>query len=308
MANNQDSVLGDYVLQLQKQKEERDRKQREQLEKDALEARRQKKADEERDRKANEDQARKGRRRVLFSILFCVIIAFAGFLLYNNQGTSITASSKYDIRYICRFTPFDKVIIPAGTKEIKKDAFHRCENIKAVEIPNSVTSIEESAFWGCSDLVVTVPKTVTYIGDVAFALVPNISYSGKATGSPWGAKSVNGFVDGNLVYNDATKTHLRGCISSATGTICIPSSVIVIEDYAFNNCHDITTIEIPNSVKSIGNGAFNLCKNLSSLTIPKSVTHFGTCLFGWCDSLTLRLPKKDKGIVEVGLCKEVLYY
>ena len=304
MENNQDSVIGDYVLQLQRQKEEKERKRREQLEKETLEARRQKKAEEERVRKAKENQARKRR----WIILFCVISAFAGFLLYNNLGTSITASSKYDIRYLCRFTPIEKVMIPAGTREIKEKAFYRCENLKVVEIPNSVTSIGECAFWGCTNLIATIPNSVVHIGDVAFAFVPNIDYTGNAMGAPWAAKSVNGLVEGDLVYNDASKTHLRGCVSAATGTIYIPNSVIVIDDNAFNGCPNITTIKIPNSVKSIGNWAFNLCENLSSMTIPKSVKHFGISPFGFCSSLCLQLPKKFKGEVNTKSCKEVIYY
>jgi hypothetical protein len=40
-------------------------------------------------------------------------------------------------------------------------------------------------------LNITIPKTITAIRENAFKDVPHIEYHGKATGSPWGAISVN---------------------------------------------------------------------------------------------------------------------
>ena len=52
---------------------------------------------------------------------------------------------------------------------IKPFAFYNCENIKSVEIGNSVMSIGEDAFSGCSGLTsVSIPNSVTSIGQYAF--------------------------------------------------------------------------------------------------------------------------------------------
>ena len=113
----------------------------------------------------------------------------------------------------------------------------------------------------------------------------NIVYSGKATGSPWGAKSVNGYVDGYFVYSDATKTNLLGCLSNIEGEVTIPNTVKSIGQNAFRGCKGITSVTIPNSVTSIGSSAFYNCSGLTSVTIPNSVTSIGSSAFSDCSGL-----------------------
>ncbi len=133
---------------------------------------------------------------------------------------------------------------------------------------------------------VTIPNSVTSIGDGAFDGVNNIIYSGTATGSPWGAKCVNGYVDGYLVYSDATKTTLLGCYAAVKGEIVIPNSVTSIGEGAFAYCRGLTSVTIGNSVTSIGDYAFEGCDGLTSVTIPNSVTSIGSGAFYGCSGLT----------------------
>ena len=155
-----------------------------------------------------------------------------------------------------------------------------------VTIPNSVTSIGSYAFAYCSGLIsVTIPNSVTSIGNDAFYLVKNIIYNGTATGSPWGALSVNGYIEGDFVYANNTKTSLLAYIGTST-SVTIPNSVTSIGSSAFYNCSGLTSVTIPNSVTSIGNSAFAYCSGLTSVTIPNSVTTIGNNAFAYCSGLT----------------------
>ena len=179
------------------------------------------------------------------------------------------------------------VTIPHSVTSIGDLAFYKCSGLTSVTIPNSVTSIGSSAFEYCRGLTsVTIPYSVTSIGSLAFGVVPNVVYSGRATGSPWGALSVNGYVDGYLVYSDESKTTLLACSTSAQGEITIPNSVTSIGDYAFWECTGLTTVTIPNSVTSIGRSAFYNCTGLTSVTIGNSVTSIGNSAFSGCSGLT----------------------
>ena len=60
-------------------------------------------------------------------------------------------------------------IIPNSVTSIGNSAFYGCTGLTSVTIPNSVTSIGDRAFSGCSGLTsVTIGNSVTSIGDGAF--------------------------------------------------------------------------------------------------------------------------------------------
>ena len=181
-----------------------------------------------------------------------------------------------------------KVIINSGITSINRNAFFLCKNLTDVIIPDSVASIGDAAFEYCYGLIsVTIPDSVTEIGNNAFHYVNNVSYTSKmkATGSPWGAKCVNGYVEGNLVYNNSKKGMLCGCSAIATGIVSIQESVSEIGDGAFYGCKSITNVIIPDGVESIGSSAFYDCDGLTDIVIPNSVKSIGSRVFENCDGL-----------------------
>ena len=69
-------------------------------------------------------------------------------------------------------------------------------------------------------------------------------------------------------------------------SITLPESVIEIGDYAFSYCRNLVNISIPNSVTRIGKGAFSTCDSLKEIIIPNGVTSIEERTFETCNSLS----------------------
>ena len=137
----------------------------------------------------------------------------------------------------------------------------------SITIPNSVTSIGEYAFYGCTNLTsITIPNSVTYIGYYAFG----------------GCTSLTSITIPNSVISIGQYA-FGGC--TGLTSIAIPNNISVISDFAFHGCTSLTSITIPNSVTSIGNSAFYGCTSLVSITIPNSVMAIGQSAFQGCANL-----------------------
>ena len=85
--------------------------------------------------------------------------------------------------------------------------------------------------------------------------------------------------------------------------IVIPSTyygypVTEIEDEAFYQFSNITSIEIPDSITSIGSEAFRSCYQMPSIEIPNSVTSIGEYAFSDCGLESLELPDSVTSIGE----------
>lgn len=74
-------------------------------------------------------------------------------------------------------------------------------------------------------------------------------------------------------------------------SVVIPDDVIIIDEYAFQDCNALISLSIGDSVTNIGKGAFGGCTSLTELTIPDSVSRIDNSAFNGCTSLTkLTIP------------------
>lgn len=82
-------------------------------------------------------------------------------------------------------------------------------------------------------------------------------------------------------------TSIGGYAFEGTGitSIELPTSLTIIDMFAFCNCTTLTSITIPGSVTSIGKYAFKGCAGLVSVTLPDSVTSIRQNAFQNCTGL-----------------------
>ena len=139
------------------------------------------------------------------------------------------------------------VVIPSKINGITVETIghtaFRYSSVTSVTIPDSVTFISDSAFAYCSSLTnISIPNSVTAIGSFAF----------------------------------------EGC--TKLESITLPSSLLTISEFLFYDCSQLTTIHIPDSVSSIRQYAFYNCGKLETIRIPVSVTSIGSYAFDDCPS------------------------
>ena len=180
----------------------------------------------------------------------------------------------------------NNTIIPNSVKSIEDWAFSGCSDLISVAIPNSVTRIGKNAFGGCYGLkTVTIPNSVKRIGEYAFdacrnlisATIPSsVTYIGESIFNNCPSlisiivEKGNTYYDSRDNCNAIIKTKSNTLISGCKNSI-IPNSVTSIAPSAFDCCTGLLTITFPKSVTSIGYGAFFGC-NALALIICKANT------------------------------------
>ena len=155
------------------------------------------------------------------------------------------------ISYDCfvDMSKLERVVFEGGAPNLTmfhSRAFQNCTQLRTVDIPQNVTQIETSVF-------VNTPMLET----VVFKTPSSLKTIGKSTFSKSGIRHIE-----------------------------LPNSVTKIEEQAFDNCANLTTVKVPASVTEIKTGAFNFCENLTAINVEAGNTKYA--------SLDGMLCSKDK--------------
>ena len=157
------------------------------------------------------------------------------------------------------------VVIPSEIEglpvtAISVGAFY-LSTITSIEVPDSVTSIGEMAFLGCTSLKsVKLSTGVAKIDKNAFGSCSALQEIQVAKDNP-NFSSLNG-----VLYSKKQDTLIIYPAAKTDAAYIIPSCVTSVAMYAFSENPYLETLTIPNSLIKVGDSAFYNCKNLRAVS------------------------------------------
>lgn len=217
--------------------------------------------------------------------------------------------------------PASEIIIPEGIKEIKRRAFYECGNLKKITTPASLKTIGDNAFDSCKALEHVEFLGVENIGDQIFrecTALKTVKADGclqkwddeepflycialediTITEGSGNYSSENGILynkdkslliayppakpDTEFIAPKGVKEIAQSAFIRAQNLkkVEIPEAD-VINDYAFEECTNLTEIKLSDTLTTLGIDAFYNCTSLKTLHLPESLVNIGTCAFGF---------------------------
>ena len=176
---------------------------------------------------------------------------------------------------------------------IGDDAFRNRTALTDVTIPDSVTNIGNCAFAGCTNLTtILFTSNAPTIQDNSFDNTPaTLYYLPETTGwSETVAERPTKLIP--LWYSsDGTQITITDLDHRYVGHIPLPTildgcPVTSIGPRAFYGCINLTSVTLPESLTNISDEAFYDCSALSDIIIPSDITNIGSYAFAGCTNLT----------------------
>lgn len=210
-------------------------------------------------------------------------------LTVDNKGQMISFSTT-EAPWKNYKSYFDAVVINDGCANVGAGAFSGCENIVSVDLPSSISTIDDSAFYGCGLKTIEIPYGVKTINSSSFSFCRNLetvklAYGVTVIGSYAFEYCINliniNIPDSVDVLGSAA---FRNCIRLEN--IKISDSVGHLGSYTFADCVSLSNVLLGSRIKTIGNNAFAGCKNLSVISMPYFCGKISMSAFAGCSNLS----------------------
>lgn len=170
------------------------------------------------------------------------------------------------------------VTLPDTVTTIKESAFALCQNLTEINLPANLSSVGDSAFANTGIRQIVIPAGVTTIEDGTFAECYDLE---------------------SLTFSDSLKYIGDSAFLSCTKlkTVKLPENLSYLGHWAFCQCTGLTEISIPNGLPEIGEQAFSGCSSLEKVNFGEGVESIGDFAFFECSSLSdIMIPNSVKKI------------
>lgn len=228
-------------------------------------------------------------------------IVEGGEAYYHKKDNYYYSSNNQLGCYVFAHCSLTSINIPLSVTSIEDNALSYT-SLENINIPSSVTSMGRYAFGYCNHLKsVNIPSSVTEIGKCAFLECDSLtSVNIPSSVTEIGEYAFQWCESLKNINIPSSVTEIKEATFSECKSlekINIPSSVTEIEKYAFSDCSSLESIKIPSNVTKIGYNAFEGCKSLRAIYVYAEkvpILPYNSCAFEGCDS------KKCKVYVPIG--------
>ena len=201
----------------------------------------------------------------------------------NNRGVSIPSTVTYQgveliVGDIMPHAFYKNELVGAVALENKgmigKSAFESCNNLTRVEIPQSITRIEDHAFRNCTALTDAFffdRETQLPLGAQLFAECPLDTL----------------YLGAKIEYiSEASESTSPFCGNKSLKTVIITDVETDIYDYEFYGCSGLEMAVVGDGVERIGRWTFSGCSSLKNFTFGSNVSTIGEEAFSDCTAVT----------------------
>lgn len=184
---------------------------------------------------------------------------------YSGKDTDLTLPGKLDGHVVAK---------------LGDDALESQTSLQSVTIPESMTSIGDACFFGCSSLESFSVES----GSISFA-VDDSGALLSADGTSFIAYPPAKSGDTYTVPDGVTELWPASFAQTSLTSVSLPSGLLFIDEWAFAYS-DIQSVTLPDTVTEIYDYAFAYCTRLTEMTFPASVRSIDAASFAGCANLS----------------------
>lgn len=212
-------------------------------------------------------------------------------VFFNNKSlTSIQLPNKLENFWDNAFkgcTALKNIAMPSTVVGIYNSVFEDCTSLSNVTLKEGCTTLGHHVFKNCPLAAVTFPKTLTSIGEYAFENtklttvdLSNTQITSLSTGSFFICRQLNDV----KLPKDLTDIGDNAFINSSIASITFPPSLQKIGGCAFQKAQ-LANVVIPTNCNTIEQGAFSENANLTTVFINGVKCYLAVNAFANCGNL-----------------------